>query len=320
MYPQGYQAPMGHSPYGVQITSGYSEGTILRDAQSGAIYRISQGRKCAFPNMGTYSSHGQPAATNVDVHQLNAIPSGEIILPVGLFNGQVVRDPAGGIFMLMEGKKRHYTAEVYANHGNPAYTQMSNNVLNDVVDGPAMTCKIGEGAVVLDKSNGKIYVISQGRKCHYPNMEIYTMYGKPHATSCEAHELTHFADGPSILPPGIVEGQVIRDQASGAIFRVVNGHKNAYPNGETYGAHGSPAFTNFASNIISSIADGPCILPPGLFDGQVIRDPQSGAIFKLEGGKKRHYPSMQVYQAHGSPAYTEYPSNICNSVASGANM
>lgn len=323
MLPQGYQAPYGHQPFGVQITTGYSEGTILRDSQSGAIYRISQGRKCHFPNMGTYSSHGQPAATPVDAFQLNNIPSGDNVLPAGLFDGQVVRDPSGGIYMLVSGKKCHFSGEAYASHGSPAFTQMSNNVLADVVDGPAMQPKvkiIGEGTVVSDKSNGKIYVIHQGRKCHYPNMDIYALHGKPSFVACESHELGHFIDGPSILPPGVVEGQVIRDQASGSIYRVVNSQKCHYPNGEVYGAHGSPAFTNFGSNVVSSIPEGPVVLPPGLFEGQVIRDPSNGSIYKLAGGKKRHYPSMQVYQSHGSPAFTDYPSNVINSIPAGASM
>lgn len=235
------------------------EGQIVRDEQSGAIYRLSGGYKLHFPNMGTYQAHGSPAFTNYNTWLLAAIPQGPNIYPTGVSEGQVVRDP----------------------------------------------------------NSGAIYRLINGRKSHYPNMEVYTAHGKPAFTNVDSTLLSHIIDGPTMNGAGITEGSVIRDKASGAIYRVMNGHKHHYPNMPVYQAHGSPAFTDYESWQLSGIPEGPSILPPGFYDGQVVRNPQSGAIYRLANGRKSHYPNMNVYQAHGSPAYVDHDPNVLNNIPDG---
>lgn len=62
-----------------------------------------------------------------------------------------------------------------------------------------------------------------------------------------------------------------------------------------------------------------CQLPPGIADGDVIRCSVTGAIARVVGCKKQWYPSMAVYQKHGSPAFREVPCGDYDAVAAGPN-
>jgi len=73
-----------------------------------------------------------------------------------------------------------------------------------------------EGAVVRDKTSGAIYRIQGGLKCHYPNLGTWTSYGKPAYVDYDSHVLAGLPNGANIYPNGLSEGQVVRDQGSGA--------------------------------------------------------------------------------------------------------
>jgi len=199
--------------------------------------------------------------------------------------------------------------DIYTSHGKPAFTNYATALLADVADGQAMPLAVTEGSVVRDKSNGKIYRIVNGHNCHYPNFEVYTLHSKPQYQDLDSAVLTPIPDGHPILPPGVYEGMVVRDRNSGAIYRILHGAKCHYPNMDVYTAHGQPAFTEFDGHVVGPIPEGATVLPPGFHDGQVVRDKATGAIYRLVNGKKSHFPNMQVYTSHGSPAYTDFDSH-----------
>jgi hypothetical protein len=307
---------------GPSIAMAIGEGSVVRDKSNGKIYRIIGGRKCHYPNMGTYESYGKPAYLDMESYQLSGFADGLNILPNGIYEGQVVRDTANGkIYRVMEGKKCHFPdTTVYASHGNPPFTNYAPQVMADIVDGPSIPMLIGEGSVVRDKSNGRIFKIINGLKCHYPNPTIYTAHGAPHVTDFDAHVLAPIPEGHPILPPGIYEGSVVRDQANGAIYRIINGLKCHYPNPEVYTAHGKPACQEFQAGLVAAIPDGPSILPPGFYEGQVVRNKGTGAIYKISFGKKCHFPNMNVYNAHGAPAYTDFDPHFVTQIADGPSF
>ena len=256
---------MAYNPYALQgfavSTGGYisfQEGSIIRDRATGAIYRVDGGRKSHF-TADVYKLHGTPAYTDFDGHQLAVLPDGPMVLPPGIFEGQVIRDVANGaIYKVIGGKKCHYSnGQVYAAHGSPAFTNFDSVLVNAVTSGNAIAHSIVEGSVIRDPKTGAISRIINGKKSAYPNIHVYAAHGSPAYTEYDASVLNAIpTDISVILPPGFTDGQIIRNQNSGAIYRIVHGRKCHFPNPESYAAHGSPAFTNFEPSRIDMIPDG----------------------------------------------------------------
>lgn len=241
--------------------------------------------------------------------------------PAGMQEGQIVRDQASGaIYKLAGGFKHHYpNMGTYSAHGSPPSTNYDQYVLMGIPTGPNVYPPgLFEGQVVRDQSSGAIYKLVNGFKCHYPDMPSYTSHGSPPFTNFDSGILANLVDGPKMNAAGIVEGAIIRDNKSGAIYIMKHGHKHHYPNMGVYGAHGSPAYKDYDPSVLQNIPNGIPVLPPGYYEGQVIRNPQSGAIYRICGGKKCHYPNMQVYQMHGSPAYKDCDVNMLNNIPDGA--
>jgi hypothetical protein len=60
--------------------------------------------------------------------------------------------------------------------------------------------------------------------------------------------------------------------------------------------------------------------PGGLAEGAVVRCAANGAIFRLEGGQRRHYPSWEVYVALGKPASQNVDCALLDAIPTGAPM
>lgn len=61
-------------------------------------------------------------------------------------------------------------------------------------------------------------------------------------------------------------------------------------------------------------------LPDGFANGDVVRCASTTAIFKIEGGYRRVYPSMDIYIKHGRPTYRNVDCAVLNTIADGSPM
>jgi len=237
-----------------------------------------------------------------------------------MFENQTVRDESSGaIYRLSGGFKLGYpNPGTYAAHGSPPFTNYNPWFLMNIPSGPNIYPPgVFEDQVVRNPMSGSIYKLINGQKCHYPSMHVYKAHGEPPFTDVNPMLLADIVDGPHMNHHGIMEGAVVRDPSSGSIYVIKHGHKHHYPSMNVYAAHGNPPYVEYDSSILNSIPSGHPILPPGFYDGQVVRDSMSGAIYRIVNGQKRHYPDMQIYEMHGAPAFTNFESYTLNEIPNG---
>lgn len=55
-------------------------------------------------------------------------------------------------------------------------------------------------------------------------------------------------------------------------------------------------------------------------DGSVVRCAETGAIYKVEGGKLRHYATYDRYAALGTPAFVEVDCKVLSTMQLGQDM
>ncbi len=85
-----------------------------------------------------------------------------------------------------------------------------------------------------------------------------------------------------------------------------------------YGWCGNPGEINCRTSVNDSLYNGAGLpLPPGFFNGNVIRCAVDGAIYRLEDNRRRWYPNPTVYAKYGRPPYTNVDCNIIDSIVPG---
>lgn len=115
------------------------DGAVLHDTTLGRVYCVIGNLKYWYPNWGVYTTHGTPPFTNYPPAVMDLIPtSPALMLPRGLYEGQVVHDNVNGrVSRLVLGRKCWYpTPAIYDAHGTPPFTTVSHHILNDIPDGP----------------------------------------------------------------------------------------------------------------------------------------------------------------------------------------
>lgn len=144
------------------------------------------------------------------------------------------------------------------------------------------------------------------------------------------------------LPSGLANGQVVRCDADGAVYKIEN-YKLRHYTSAGYAADGSPAYANVdCSTLYNTFPKGIDILGPvlpisvingisspqiqittptqgKLANGQVVRCDSDGSIYKIENNTLRHF-TPSGYAAAGNPAYTNVDCSTLYKIPQGSDI
>ncbi len=164
-----------------------------------------------------------------------------------------------------------------------------------------------------------------------PNLDTYNFRNK--AGSLIVSSISAPAPQPTPIPSPVPvtfppDGSVVRCATTRAIYKIENGKKRHYT-ASVYKSWGSPSAQNFDCDILNRIPDGTPMpqriitvetgLPAGVNEGDVVRCATTGAIYKIEGGKKRHY-TASVYTSWGRPPARNIDCALIDSIPIGNPM
>jgi hypothetical protein len=128
------------------------------------------------------------------------------------------------------------------------------------------------------------------------------------------------------IAPNVNNGDIIRCDRTGAIYKIENNQKRPFTSIEIYQSYGSPTWKSIECALIDAIPTGPAMtmappsnLPSGIRNGDVIKT-SDGAVFLIENDQKRWYPNAAIYQSWGSPQPKYVDDNTARRIPNGPDM
>jgi hypothetical protein len=298
--PAGTPFPTTNSTTTLTLAQQY-EGKAIKCSALDAVYKVENGKKQLYPNWDTYVANGKPAYTILTCAQIDSIPTG---------------DPF------------------------PIVTA-STSTLSAITS--AITSIIApshplEGKTIKVQGIPMIYTVKNGLKKTYPDWETYVAAGKPTIELVTFEQVNDTPTGSpftkvvstAVVDAALVqqyEGKTIRCDVRPFLFTIKNGTKKVYPDWNTYIAMGKPVPVYLTCAQIDSIPTGIPFLPVMFtattattsttayvttststlaqqYEGKTIKCNALDAIYKVESGKKRHYPDWDTYVAAGNPTWS----------------
>lgn len=61
-------------------------------------------------------------------------------------------------------------------------------------------------------------------------------------------------------------------------------------------------------------------LPPGIVNGDSVSCDETKKTYKIEGGRKREYPTYAIYFKYGSPPLKALPCDLIYNISNGVDM
>ncbi len=260
------------------------------------------------------------------------------------------------IYQYINGKKNRFADKAaYVSYGSPPYMTVDCSVLDGIPDGMIIPAKssggggtggggggglpagIAEGGVYKCDQMGGVYLISDGKRRLYADVQIYISYGSPPVTvvSCEALNQVPLGENmpegpykpvpPAPLPTGFKEGGTYRCLKDMKVYTIENGLKRWYPSTEIYKSYGSPTpvdlqdCTQINNNILYSTnyEKANFKYPSGIAEGYVVKCNDTNAIYLIQNGKKRWFATEAIYALYGSPPFKVIDCNTINSIPDG---
>lgn len=250
-----------------------------------------------------------------------SLTSGALAAPP---NGASIKGPDAAIWHVHDGQRRVFPNwETFVLLGTEPVTGVTPAELAAIPAGPDIPNR-GEGLPVMSPGGGTIYVIEGGQKRPIVSWNDYLALGfrDGQALVISAAKLDRIPTGPARYgrhPDGVaIKGP------DPAIWHMHRGQRRAYPNWETFVMLGDEAVRHVTAAELTTIPMGPAI--PSMGEGLPIKG-SGAAIYVVEGGKKRHFPSWADYVAYfadgdavivGDPKLDRIPTGPVKTKPSGA--
>lgn len=216
-----------------------------------------------------------------------------IVIPKGVRNGNVYRNPVtGAIYLIEDYRKRQYsTPTIYTSWGSPPYTDL--DLIDKIPDGTPMALN----PLWVPPGMARLY---NGRNFSGAYADIGV--GQNNLNTIKATDNNYIGNRvSSIKTPNGRLGVYDKDNCDPAYkFTTVSGE---VPDMSTL---------NFNDDLACAI-----LLPPGVLNGAVIHDPTTKILYKIEKHRKRRYPNWDIFLSWGGPSWIDVASNMVNKIPDG---
>jgi hypothetical protein len=323
-------------PSGDRLLSVLEDGNLLK-GKGDAVYVMEGGRKrhVTSPAVMDACGYGWDAVWRVSNSALSAIPTGSRLSgPPGPHlsppGGFLVQGTGGTVYVMRRGLKRRipnpitFAVEGYR-WGN--VNRIADSTLASIPTGHSILNVLADGNL-LKGSGSAVYVMEGGRKRHVTSSAVMDACGYgwdavrkvPDArlSAIPAGSRLSGSPGPHLSPPG---GRLVTDSGS-KVYVMQKGLKRHIPNPITFAAEGYRwgNLNRLADSSLASIPMGDSILN-ALADGNLLKG-KGGAVYVMEGGRKRHVTSPAVMDAcgYGWDAVRKIPDARLSAIPEGTRL
>ncbi|KGM02416.1 esterase [Cellulomonas cellasea DSM 20118] len=240
-------------------TPNIGDGQLVR-VPSGKIFIVAGGGKYEL-TYADWAAMGLRAYTDVSQATVDALRSAPR-------DNTYLRDPDGTIHRVVSGARYGLSQDEWIALGKPGYVQVPAGFIANVSAGAP-----GGPVLLHDRVSG---VIHQVVGCtRYPlSLEEWQALGSPAYLTVPSGFIAR-------VPVGVPTSYaLLRDRTTGGIYQTLGGAKYVLSPAE-YQRLGSPAYTDVPAKLLGQVTG---TVPSG---SHVMRDVTSGAIYRVEGGKKR---------------------------------
>lgn len=204
----------------------FPDGSLVRESETHAYYRIEFGRKRLFRSLTVLQSTQDPGkALSATAAELAAYENGPAIV---FANYSLVRSPRGTVFLIVDGAKRGIASrEVFRTLGfNPEEVQNTSwDDLNTYPDGTPidLSSAYPAGALLRSAESGGISYVENGVRHALYSAEIFKarFKGRPLITVAQ-NELEQYPAGDPVLFP---EGELVTGPGDRSIYFISDGHR-----------------------------------------------------------------------------------------------
>lgn len=217
----------------------YPNGSLLQAEGEPGVWLIKNGQKHPFLTKGALTSrYDTNKIITVSKSDLDSYSRGSSIrFP----QYSLVRSPAGSIYLLVDDKKRLIeNAEVFKQIGyNPEEViDASWEDVNSYISGATITASSTyiTGALLQDKTTGGVYYVEDGTKAPlWDAVLLKTRFKNLSIAQVEPEKLNSYK---TIAPVKFEDGNILKSEASPAVYIIENGKKRPVASGEIFEALG----------------------------------------------------------------------------------
>jgi hypothetical protein len=235
------------------------------------------------------------------------------------------------------GKRREFqTADEYLGQGYGwnDNTAIPASVFNAIAAGSPIAANSFHvnGAFVKYYNSDTVYLIENGKKRPFSDADLFWSYwpaahddwGATLIASVNSSNRWRLDQRPTGSPMSFREGVLLKSASSGTIYTIEAGKRRKVLSEQALNALGyqrSDALI-VSSSLLSPIPSGSAIaLKSLLVDGSIVRH-SDGGIWRLEDGKKRSFPTWEVYLSWGydSSSFAQFPDAEMSTIPTGAQI
>ncbi len=216
----------------------YPNGSLLQIGQ--VVYLIQEGKKRAFTSRGALLA-------NYNTDQIISVSAivGEFYEdgPNILFpNYSLLRNPAGTVYLLVNGKKRGFVSQqaFYELGYNPEQILDAGwKELNAIPEGEPLNADFAypQGALLQDSATGAVYYINpRGKRRAIWSIDILNnRFSGQEIISSTTAEIAKFTE---VAPLKFKDGTLLTSEESGSVFVVANGRRRAFHSTDAFAKYG----------------------------------------------------------------------------------
>jgi hypothetical protein len=226
------------------------------------------------------------------------LPPAGVIHP----NGTLIKAiDANTVYLIKNGQKCPFPSEsIFKAYGYGWHEiiLVSATALANYPDGPPV--EIPEGSLVKSDTDPAVYIIEGSNKRHIANEQVFIGLGYSWSNIWTVPEniLANYTLGYEISSQSQNHPNGSLLVSNGHVFRIENGTKRGFVNAQIFTANGYRwEWVVPASNADLALPDGQIINT--LRDGTLVKEMSSPSIHLLDQGKKRHFPTEQVFRDMG---------------------
>lgn len=249
------------------------------DADGGALYLVSVGKKNRVRSLDQLSSYGFSTSS------ISYLPLSTLQSIAGSSDlSDYISSPTSSAFQVSGGKKRiifDYQTYINLNPSNFA-TPISYYTANLITSGDPI---VSQDILIKYSDNDAVYLYRNGLYYNIPSYNTYQCWGFDSTLHVPVYRLADNSYVATIAPASDISGCIVNDGST--VFLLSRDIKYALP--PAYGIATGPTTT---SNLVS-LANNIPLANPGL--KQYIRGKQSPVVWFIEGGAKKQVPTYSNY-------------------------
>ncbi len=217
------------------FTLDYLNGSLLQANGEAGVWLIENGKKRAFLTKSALTSRFNPSRIQiVSRADLDKYETGE---PIKFSQYSIIRTENGRIYLLVDNYKRRFlNPEAFRKMGfNPEeIIQAYETELSGYIEGTPIstTSTYPTGALLQDRKTGGVYWVNENTKAPlWDSILLKTRFKDKKITPSSAQELALYQ---TVEPVKLLDGDIVRTNASPAIYIIENGLKRPVDSAETF--------------------------------------------------------------------------------------